>query len=154
MIASLVRGTHLLCGNEAACDTAVNELVRVVVGSESAHFLKMTPAQTPQDMIYDVAALPPLRLLMPEDQAWSRLDLVRRAGYVSTPGPIPSRSAGAILEKAVDCAWERVRSRLVDLSRDNVVERSLLNFVAAQKEHRGLAPGRPRRSLHSTIIRR
>ena len=96
----------------------------------------MTPSRTPQDVIYDVAALPPLRLLMPEDLAWSRLDLVRRAGYESAPGPISSHRVGATLDSAVDCAWERARSRLVDLSRESVIERSLLNFVASQKEHR------------------
>ena len=136
MIASLVRGAHLLCGNEAPCDTVVNELVQAVVGSDSARFLKMTPARTPQDMIYNVAAFPQLRLLMPEDQAWSRLDLVRRTGYVSASGPLPTDQAGAILEKAVDCVWERVKSRLVDLSRESVIKRALLNFVAARKEHR------------------
>ena len=136
MIASLVRGAYLLCGEDAPCDTVVNNLVRTVVGSDSARFLKMTPAQTPQDMIYDVAALPPLRLLMPEDQAWSRLDLVRRSGYLSAPGPIPTDQAAELLGKAVDCVWERVRSRLVELSRESVIERSLLNFGAAQKEHR------------------
>ena len=136
MIASLVRGAHLLYSDRLPTDTVVNELVVSVVSSDSARFLKMTPAQTPQDMIYDGAPLPALRLLMPEDQAWSRLDLVRRAGYVSAPGPIPSRSAGAILEKAVNRAWERVRSRLVELTRESVIERSLLNFVAARKEHR------------------
>ena len=136
MIASLVRGAHLLCGKEVPRDTEVNDLVRTLVGSDNARFLKMTPTQTPQDMIYDVAALPPLRLLMPEDQAWSRLNLVRRAGYSSAPGSIPISQSGEVLGRAVDCAWERVRSRLVELSRESVIERSLLNFEAAQKEHR------------------
>ena len=136
MIASLVRGVGLSCGNVAGTDTVSNEVVRTVVGSESARFLKMTHSRTPQDMIYDVAALPPLHLLMPEDLAWSRLDLVRRAGYESAPGPISSRRVCATLESAVDCAWERARSRLRNLSRESVIERSLLNFVASQKEHR------------------
>ena len=136
MIASLVRGAHLLCGKDVPRDTEVKDLVQTVVGSDSARFLKMTHTQTPQDMIYDLAGFPPLRLLMPEDQAWSRLDLVRRAGYSSAPGSIPTSQSGKVLEKAVDCAWERVRSRFVELSRESVIERSLLNFGAAQKEHR------------------
>ena len=41
---------------------------------KAARFLKMTPSSTPEDAIYDVAALPKLRLLMPEDWAWSRLE--------------------------------------------------------------------------------
>ena len=81
MIASLVRGVDLLCGNQAVSDVDMDEWVHNVVGSDSARFLKMTPSQTPEDVIYDVAALPKLRLLMPEDRAWSRMDLARRAGY-------------------------------------------------------------------------
>ena len=136
MITALMRGAYALCGNPAPSDTVMGELVQTVVGSDDAHFFQMTPSRTPQDMIYDVAALPPLRLLMPEDQAWSRLDLVRRAGYEAAPGPIPSGRARTILEKAVDSVWERVRSRLANLSRESVIERSLLNFVTVQKEHR------------------
>ena len=136
MIASLVRGVDLLCGNQAVSDVDMDEWVHNVVGSDSARFLKMTPSQTPEDVIYDVAALPKLRLLMPEDRAWSRMDLARRAGYEAEPGSIPSSRAGALLNAAVDEVWQRVRSRLVDLSRESVIERSLLNYVAARKEHR------------------
>ena len=136
MIASLVCGVDLLCGNEAISDGDMEEWVQNVVGSDSARFLKMIPSQTPEDVIYDVAALPQLRLVMPEDRAWSRMDLARRAGYEAKPGSIPSSRAGALLEAAVNEVWQRVRSRLVDLSRESVIERSLLNYVAAQKEHR------------------
>ena len=114
----------------------MEEWVHNVVGSDSARFLKMTPSQTPEDVIYDVVPLPKLRLLMPEDRAWSRMDLARRAGYEGEPGSIPSSRASALLEAAVDEVWQRVRSRLVDLSRESVIERSLLNYVAARKEHR------------------
>ena len=136
MIASLVRGVDLLCGNEAISDADMEEWVHNVVESDSARFLKMTPSQTLEDRIYDVAALPKLRLLMPEDRAWSRMGLARRAGYEAEPGSIPSSRAGALLEAAVDEVWRRVKSRLVDLSRESVIERSLLNYVAARKEHR------------------
>ena len=102
MIASLVRGADALAGNPAASDTELEEWVRDAVGSETARFLKMTPSRTPEDAIYDVATLPKLRLLMPEDQAWSRFDLARRAGYDGNPGPIPSSQAGALLRDAVD----------------------------------------------------
>ena len=136
MVASLVRGVDSLCGKEALSDAAMEEWVRSLVGSGSARFFKMTPSQTPEDVIYDVAALPEPRLLMPEDQAWSRLDLARRAGYEGKPGAVPSSRAGALLHAAVDAAWERVRSRLMDLSRETVIERALLNYVAVRKEHR------------------
>ena len=136
MIASLVRGVDLLCGNQAVSDADIEEWVHNLVGSDSARFFKMTPSQTPEDMIYDVATLPKLRFLMPEDRAWSRLGLARRAGYEAEPGPIPSRGARKLLEAAVYEIWKRVRSRLVGLSRESVIERSLLNYVAARKEHR------------------
>lgn len=136
MIASLVRGIDSLCGNPAASDADLNEWVRNAIGSQRARFLKMIPSKTPEDAIYDVAALPRLRLLMPEDRAWSRLGLARRAGYQGKPGPIPSARAVALLNDAVDELWQRIRSRLGDLSRESVIERSLLNYVAARKEHR------------------
>ena len=136
MIASLVRGVDLMCGNEALPDAVMGEWVRTVVGSESAHFLKMTPSQTLEDVIYDAAPLPELRLAMPEDRAWSRMGLARRAGYEGKPDSIPLSRAGKLLNAAVDEAWERIRSRLVHLARESVIERSLLNYVAARKEHR------------------
>ena len=136
MIASLVRGMNTLCGKKADLDADMEEWVQTVTGSENTRFLKMTPSQTSEDVVYDVAALPELRLLMPEDRAWSRLELARRAGFEGKPGAIPSSQAGALLRAAVDAVWERVRSRLMELSRESVIERSLLNYVAARKEHR------------------
>ncbi|MDE0241438.1 MAG: hypothetical protein OXQ84_14815 [bacterium] len=136
MIASLVRGVDSLAGNPAASDAELEEWVRDAIGSESARFLKMIPSRTLEDAIYDVAALPKLRLLMPEDRAWSRLGLARRAGYEGVPGPVPSDRAVALLNDAVDASWQRISSRLVELSRESVIERSLLNYVAARKDHR------------------
>ena len=136
MIASLARGIDSLCGNQAVLDADMEEWLNEVVGSKNARFLKMTPSPTPEDAIYDVAMLPELRLLMPEDRGWCRMNLARRAGFEGEPGPIPSSRAGALLNDAVDKVWTRIRSRLVELSRESVVERSLLNYVAARKEHR------------------
>ena len=136
MIASLMRGVDSLCGRETVPDAVMEEWLQTVVGSDSARFLKMTPSQTAEDAIYDVAALPKLRLLMPEDQAWSRRELARRTGCDRKPGPIASAQAGALINAAVDAAWKRVRSRLMSLSRESVIERSLLNYVAARREHR------------------
>ena len=136
MVASLVRGVDSLTGNPATSDAELEEWVRDATGSETARFLDMSPSRTPEDAVYDLAALPKLRLLMPEDWAWSRLDLARRAGYEGPPGPVPSDRAVALLKDAVDEIWQRIRSRLVDLSRTSVIERSLLNYVAARKEHR------------------
>ena len=136
MIVALVRGAYELSGYRVPSDRVITELVQTVVGSDDARFLQMTPSRSPQDIIYDVATLPRPRLLMLEDQAWSCLDLARRAGCESAPGPIPSIHARKILEKAVDSVWESVRSRLINLSRESVVERSLLNFVTIQRERR------------------
>ena len=62
-------------------------------------FLQMIPSETPQDAIFDRATLSPLRLLMPEDLAWSRFNLARRAGYQSAPGSIPLSQADVIFKK-------------------------------------------------------
>ena len=136
MIAALLQGVCLIRGEAKMADSEVSEWTEAVAGSRDARFLELTPARTPQDLIYDSVALPPSRLLMPEDVGWSRLDLARRAGYGEAPGPIPAAEAREILDKAVDCVWARIRSRLASLSRESVIERSLLNFVAVQKEHR------------------
>ena len=136
MIESLVRGVDLLCGNEAVPDADLEAWVGNMIGTGTARFLKMTPSSTPEDAIYDAAALPKLRLVMPEDWARSRFELARRAGYQGKPGPIPSARAVALLNDAVVEVWRSIRSRLVDLSRQSVIERSLLNYVAARKEHR------------------
>ena len=136
MIACLVRGAYLTSRSRVPTVNVVEELVRAVVGSDDARFLQMIPSETPQDAIFDRATLSPLRLLMPEDLAWSRFNLARRAGYQSAPGSIPLSQADVIFKNAVDRIWERVRSRLTSLCRESVIRCSLLNFVAAQKEHR------------------
>lgn len=136
MICSLARSVHVLCTNEDASDTGIKEWVRSVIGSESARFLKMAPSETPEDVIYDMVALPDPRLPMPEDLAWSRLDLARRAGYTGKPGIVSLSKAGKVLNASVDVVWERVRSRLKSLSRESVIQTSLLNYVAVRKEHR------------------
>ena len=136
MISALVRSVHLLCTREDVSDAAMTEWIRNVVGSESGRFLKMTPSETPEDVIYDMVALPDSRLPMPEDLAWSRLDLARRAGYRGKPGIVPPSRAGKVLNASVDVVWDRVRSRLKNLSRESVIQQSLLNYVAARKEHR------------------
>ena len=136
MIASLVRGVNLWWGKEVVSGVDMEEWTQIMVRSDSARFLKMTPSQTPEDLMYDVAELPELRLLMPEDRAWSRVELARRAGYQAEPGSIPSSQAVGLLNAAVTAVWERIRSRLIDLSRESVIERSVLNYVAARKEHR------------------
>ena len=136
MIAALLEGVRLIGGEAKIADRDVLEWTKSVAGSPDARFLELRPARTPEDLIYDSVALAPLRLLMPEDVGWSRLDLARRTGYRGEPGPIPATETREMLNKAVDCVWARIRSRLERLSRESVIERSLVNFVAVQKEHR------------------
>lgn len=136
MVAALVRGAHAITSRATPSENEVAEWVQSVVGSDNARYFQLTPSRTSQDIVLDSATLPNSRLLMPEDEGWSRIDLVRRAGFESQPGPIPSDRVGEILEHAVDQAWKRVRSRLLTLSRESVIERSLLNFVALLKDHR------------------
>ena len=136
MIAAMARGLETLCGSEPLPESAMEEWVRTVAGSDDDRFLKMRTSRTPNDLVYDVAALPKLRLPMPEDLARSRLDLARLAGYEGEPGPIPPSRAGNLLNSAVDAVWKRVEERLAGLSRESTVERALLNYVAACQEHR------------------
>lgn len=136
MIAALVRGAHGITRRITPSEAEVAECVQTVVGSDDARYFQIAPSQTPQDIIFDLAGLPYSRLVMPEDEGWSKIDLVRRAGFESQPGPIPADRIGEILRNAVDEAWNRAKSRLLGLSRESVIERSLLNFVAISKEHR------------------
>ncbi|MDE0001131.1 MAG: hypothetical protein OXQ29_00355 [Rhodospirillaceae bacterium] len=135
MIAAIARGLATLCRSEPLPETAMEEWVRSVAGSENDRFLKMRRSRTPDDLVFNVAVLPGLRLPMPEDLAWSRLNLARLAGYEGAPGPIPSLRAKKLLKAAVDVLWKRVEERLASLSRESTVERALLNLVAARKEH-------------------
>ena len=145
LIAAIVRGLEELCGNEPLPDARVDEWVRSVAGSEDARFLKLRVSFTPDDLVYDALELPEPRLLMPEDQAWSRRNLARIAGYEGEPGPIPPSRAGKLLNAAVDAVWKRVEERLASLSRESTIDMTLLNYVAARKEHRDW--------LHATAAR-
>lgn len=136
MIAAMARGLETICRNEPLPNTAMDEWVQTVAGSDNDRFLKMSLSRTPDGLVYDGATLPELRLPMPEDLAWSRLDLARLAGYESEPGPIPPSRARKLINAAVDVVWKRLEKRLKGLSRESTVERALLNYVAAQKEHR------------------
>ena len=136
MIEALVRAIHAFSGVPMPGDEAIAECVQAVVGSDDARFFRITPGHTPHDVIYDATSLPDPRFLQPEDFAWARLDLARRSGYDSPPGPIPESRVGVLLEKAVDSVWARVRSRLTKLSRESVIEQSLRNFMATQKDRR------------------
>ena len=135
MIAALARGLANLCRSEPLPETAMEEWVRNVAGSENDRFLKMRRSRTADELVFDVAVLPELRSPMPEDLAWSRLNLARLAGYEGAPGPIPSSKAEKLIKAAVVVVWKRVEERLAGLSRESTVERALLNFVAAGKEH-------------------
>ena len=136
MIAAMARGLEVLCNNEPLANAAMEEWVRTVAESDNDRFLKMRLGRTPDDLVYDVAALPELRLPMPEDLAWSRLGLARLAGYGGEPGNILSSRAGKLLNDAVDAVWKRVEEQLAGLSRESTVERALLNYIAACQEHR------------------
>ena len=136
MVAALVQGAYGVTGRVLPSEIDLVEWVQTVVSSDDARYFQIAPSQAPQDIVYDLAALPSPRLVMPEDQGWSSIDLARRAGFEPEPGPIPAGRVGEILGNAVQQAWLRVRSRLLRLSRESVIERSLLNFVAVMKEHR------------------
>ena len=136
MIAAMARGLEALCGSEPLPESAMEEWVRTVAGSDNDRFLKMRTSRTPNDLVYDVAALPALRLPMPEDLAQSRLGLARLAGYEGESGPIPTSGAEKLLRSAVAAVWKRVEERLAGLSRESTVERALLNYIAACQEHR------------------
>ena len=136
MIAALVRGTYRLCDVPVPGEALLREFVQNVVCSDDARCFHLIPAVTPTDIIYDGVPLPQPRFLQSEDLAWSRLGLARKAGWTSPPGPIPESRASEIFIKAVDAVWERIKARLLTLDRATVIERSLLNFEAIQKDRR------------------
>lgn len=136
LITAMVRGLERLCGNEPLPDVVVKNWLRSVVGTDNDRFFKMREVSTPEDLVYDIAKLPELRLPMPEDLAESRRGLARLAGYAGEPGPIPSSRAVNLLNFAVEAVWQRVKERLANLSRESTIDLALLNYVAACKEHR------------------
>lgn len=136
MIAAIVRGVSTLCRVEPLADSAIQDWIENVARSANDRFPKMNVSSSPQDLIYDFVLLRDLRLPMPEDLAWSRLNLARLAGYEGAPGPIPNSQAPDCLKSAVDLLWARVKERLGTLSRESTIERTLENYLSAKKEHR------------------
>ncbi len=136
LIEGLIRGTISVTGIPELTDATVIDIIRNIVESDSARLFQMTPDHTPQNVIYSATSLPEPRFLLPEDLAWSRLNLAREAGYDSDPGLISNDLASEVLEKAADVIVEQIKSRLMNLSRESVIECSLLNFVAVQKDRR------------------
>ena len=136
LVAAFARGVFQLYGRTMTSSNEIEKIVQMTIGSDKARYFQMHPCNTPEDLIFDASSLPPSRLLMPEDQAWARLNLARRAGCESSSTHIPPYEACRLLEKAVDCIWGRVRARLRNLSRESVIKSSILNYIAIQKEHR------------------
>ena len=134
MCAALVRGAYTLCGAPAPGEVLLHEFVQDVVRSDDACFFRLVPSRTVGEIIYDAVPLPKPRFQSAEDSAWSRLDLARKAGWTSPPGPIPESQAREILMRAVDAVWERIKARLLTLDRVSVIERTLLNFETIQKD--------------------
>ncbi len=136
LIEGMIRGTVLVTGVPEPSDATVTDILRDLAESDNARFFHMTPERTPQDLIYSATSLPEPCFLFPEDLAWSRLDLAREAGYGSDPRLLSKELASDILKEAVDVIVDRIKSRLLKLSRESVIECSLLNFVAVQKDRR------------------
>ncbi len=136
LVAAFARGVFQLYGRTMTSSNEIEKIVQMTIGSDKARYFQMHPCNTPEDLIFDVSSLPPSRLLMPEDQAWARLNLARRAGCESSSTHIPSNEACRLLDKSVECIWGRVRARLSNLSRESVIKSSILNYIAIQKEHR------------------
>ncbi len=152
LIAAIARGLEALCNSEPVPDSAINEWVQTVSGAENRHFLKMKISETPSEMIYDAIELPRVRQPMPEDVMWSRLGLARLAGYVGESGQVPSEPVKDLLNHSVEVVWKRIKRRLARLSRESTVEKALLNFIAARREHRNwMLAMAPRLAVYDSI---
>lgn len=136
MISALVKGAYMYFGIPVLDERTVEEIVRDVANSDHARFLHMNQGKSPRDIIYNAIPLPEPRFILPEDVAWSSFDLARRAGWASESDVIALAQTGEILRQAVDAIWSRIRERLLILDRRSVLEQSLLNFEALQKDRR------------------
>ena len=134
MVAAMLRGAYRWFGRPLPEEAEISAIVHGIVGSREARFVAMTPTITPERAIYGAVSIPKPRFPGAEDLAWSCLDLARRAGWTEPAGPVPRSSAKGLLGRAVDTLWKEVRTRLLELDRRNLVERSLLNFAAIQRE--------------------
>ena len=134
MLAAMLRGAYSWLGRPLPENAQISATVQNIVGSSEAKIVSMTPTTTPERAIYGAVSIPRPRFPRAEDLAWSRLDLARRSGWTEPAGPVSRSSAKSVLNKAVDTLWEEVRTRLRGLDRRSLVERSLLNFAAIQRD--------------------
>ena len=134
MVSAMLRGAHLWTGLSMPSLAEVEATVDAIVGSNDARYFAMTPSRTPEEAIYAAVPLPEPRLHSPEDVAWSRIGLARLAGWEGTAGLVPNPSAESLMGSAVESLWNRIRKKLLALDRRSVIERSLLNAAAVQKD--------------------
>ena len=134
MVAAMLRGAHLWARSPMPSPEEVDATVQAVVGSSDARFFAMTPSRTPEESIYATAPLPDPLFPSPEDRAWSRIGLAQLAGWDGPSGPIPNSSAEPLMGRAVASLWKRIRTRLLGLDRRSILQRSLLNAAAVQKD--------------------
>ena len=134
MISALVRGAYMYASSQEPAKELLDKITRSVLQSGRARFVHITPARSPEEVLYNSVVLPEPRFVAPEDREWSRLGLARKVGWAEEPGPIPGSHATKVLNEAVEYIWTRIRERLQILDRASVVERSLLNFEAIRRD--------------------
>ncbi len=134
MVAAMLRGAYLLAGSPPLSSADIATTVQAIMGSSAAQHFAMFSSSTPAESIYATVALPPPRFPSQEDRAWSTIGLAQVAGWSGTDGLINRSSAEPLMERSVNALWKRIRSRLRRLDRQSVLQRSLLNVAAVQKD--------------------
>ena len=134
MVGALLRSAFFWCDTPTPSQGELESLVDNILGSQYARFVHITEATSPAEIIYGAVSLPEPSFELPEDRAWSRLDLATAAGWTKPPGPVPISAAPTLWRSAVEVLWHRIRARLLKLERRSVIEAAVLNVASIQKD--------------------
>lgn len=133
MVEALLEGGYALGGlkKEAA---QIQQASMEIVKSDQARFFHAVPADDAREMMYAALEKDEPRFLQAEDRAMSWFGVAREAGWDKSPGEVSPDQANKLLKDTATVAWQRIRGRLKELERANLVEVALCNHYAVQRD--------------------
>lgn len=131
MVRAIASGAANLANRDlVACADAME---RKIVKDDSARHLHVFNAATTTQMVIASAVHHPLRKVQPEVRAWAEVGLAS-VGADDKTNVVRGVEATKFLAGLVDDLWTRIRTRLEDLDRADVIEVALRNHHAVDKD--------------------
>lgn len=132
MVKAILDGAREMLGHSVD-QHELDGVIAAVVPNDEARFFHALPAHDPVQISQAALDLPDPRFVQEEDRALSRLWIAEEAGNPK-PGPVTFDKAQALLHRAVDITWSRIKSLLSQLDRASVIERALVNAMASEMD--------------------